>query len=472
MAYNIGCTGYSDICGYHEGIYYCDDFAWDSVTRSGNTVTVKNFRIKGNCYWQGTVIPECAGCGYCTYAWGQGWRFRVAAWKYSSDTYGSDWIARTDAVDISMGDKVRWYDNPHIIMSNASLGDISFTVGANDTSYSIKVGSVHYKNTNENIRDYTDSCAIITFTFPAGTKTIHAKATNATFDINKNGTVVGEDVSDYSATWDYNTKYDISDIKATGRYYLTYQSTDLSGNLTTDKDWTVAEALLQYIGFNVTGTNVTFDVKIDGVTKANDVEAYGESNVKQQLKYSISDVKRKNGNYILDSKNEASGTTGSSDISINAGVASPISFTSSIGKITPLEVNAACEITIDDKSGRTRNWNFVAKLKKGSTTLATITKTTGTAKTAEVKFDRNAVGKALLTDVNYTVEWEISDKTDKYNQIFLASANFKLPCLGYVVTPTAKRKISYYTVSELSHDEAMVPTLKYGFKRATKRKDA
>ena len=475
MAHNVGCTGYSDVCGWHAGDFYVDGITWDSIERSGNTVTVKNLRVNGRFYWQGTSVPSCPGCGYCTYGWMQGWKIRVGVWKGSSNTQGTDWIGQTGEIDISGGGDTRWYDNPHVLSNNSGFGNLSITVGASDTSYKLRFGSRFYKTNDpgRNWRDGSDGYYELTITFPAGTKKIKCTATNATFDIKKAGTSVGDDVSSYEATWDYNTKYDISDIKAKSGYYLTSTTSDTSGYLTTDKTINVASAT-KYITFKVTGTNVLFDVKLNNSVVANDQASYTNSSTKQGWAYSVYDIKRKNANYILDSTNPRSGTTSSSDITIAAGVASAISFASSIDYKSPLKVTSTCTITIDDKSGRTRNWYFVAKLKQGNTVLATLNKTTGTTKTATLTFDRASTANKLLVDTTYTVEWTISDKTDTFGQTFTKSSTFTLPCLGYIVTETGRKKISYFTITypyDIAQDDPSLAPLagvtKYSFKRVT-----
>lgn len=295
---------------------------------------------------------------------------------------------------------------------------------------------------------------------------VKATAENATFDIKKGSSSAGNDVSSYEATWDHGTTYTISDIKAKSGYYLTETTTDTSGTITAAKTWTIAKAK-KYITFKVTGTNVTFDAKLNGSVVADDKESYSNTSTKQGWSYSVYDIKKKGDGYILDSTNATSGTTSSSDITINAGVASPISFTSSVTYKSPIKVTSKCDINIDDKSGRTRNWYFVAKLKQGNTVLATLNSTTGTTKSCTLTFNRESTSQVLKVDTTYTVEWTVSDKTDTFGQSFTSTSTFTLPCLGYVVTNSSKKKISYFTITDAT-DAPTAGKVNYSFKRITK----
>lgn len=455
---NWGCTSTTYNGVEHYGDYKAG-LSYDSVVRSGNTVTIKGLKLTGPIHCQ---YARACYTG-CYFGWLATWGGKYAMYNGSSEVKSSYFHQG------NYGDY--WWSSDQHFSNGVSWGDYSFTVGANDTSKTFQLKGGPQKGPGGAY--YPDQWLSFSVSFPKGTKTIKCTATNATFDLKKAGTTVGNDISSYEATWDYNTAYAISDIKAKSGYYLTSQTTDTSGNLTSDKTINVASAT-KYITFKVTGTNVTFDVKLNNSVVANDQASYNNTTTKQGWSYSVYDIKRKNANYILDSTNAKSGTTSSSDITINAGVASPISLASSITYKTPLQVTSTCTITIDDKSGRTRNWNFVAKLKKGSTVLATITKTTGTTKSVSVTFDRNTTANRLLVDTQYTVEWTINDKTDTFNQTFTSSTNFTLPCLGYIVDSGSSKKISYFTITypyDIAQDDPSLAPLagvtKYSFKRVS-----
>jgi len=454
--------GWSNYSG-HNLTYHMGKVTYDSVERSGNTVTVKGLKAYGPL----TYTVDYGG----DFGWASTWYHYEIICDYGSQHSAGSNVRAESGNMYTTSNPSWWSGSGGTLWGNSSSvaisKDISFTVGNTDTSktFSIFVGKTSASGYNAKYVDPGEPYSTFTISFPKRQISIKATAENATFDIKKAGTSVGNDVDSYSANWDYNTAYAISDIKAKDGYYLTETTSDTSGNLTANKEWVIAKAK-KYITFKVTGTNVTFDVKLAGTTVADDKESYSNTTVKQGIAYVVSDIKKKGANYILDSTNAKSGTTGSSNITINAGVASPISFASSITYKSPIKVTSKCDITIDDKSGRTRNWNFVAKLMKGNTVLATKTVTTGTTKTATVTFDRETTSNRLLTDTDYYVAWTISDKTDSFNQSFSSStAKFQLPCLGYIVNSTAKKKISYFTITT-SIDEG--GTTKYSFKRVTK----
>lgn len=449
--------GYTDVTYsgyYHRGDYQAG-LICDSVTRSGDTVTIKNIRSSGTvrCHFRG----KCSrGCYF-------GW---AASWYARFDLIGTNGqVAKTTR--FHQGDYGDYYMSQDQNFSSFNWGDYSFTVGPGDTSKTIKLQcGPQKKSGNSWSTYYPDQKLSFTVTFPKAQRTIKVTAENATFDIAKGTTNVGNNVESYTGTWDYNTAYNITDIKAKPGYYITEKTSDVSGNLTSSKTWVVAKAK-KYAGIKITGTNVTFDVKLGNNTVANDKTSYTSTSVAQGTKYYVTDVKKIGADYILDSRNQVSGTMGTTDVNINAGVASPIKFSSSITTKNPIKVTSKCDITIDDKSGRTRNWHFVAKLKQGNTVLATLEATTGTAKTCTLTFNRESTTNVLKVDTNYTVAWTINDKTDSFSQSFTSSSSFSLPCLGYVVTPTSTKKISYFTITDAT-DAPSNGKVNYSFRRVTR----
>lgn len=198
----------------------------DSVTRSGNTVTIHNVRLYA--WLTNDSTPGHSNIGYMTW--------------YSTYNYNSLFIAggNTQTRGYSVG--AGTYYPGHQFLSQ-SYGDISFTVSASATSATIQF---HFSNDNEEGSRRTG-----TVTFPANTKYLNVNVNKVDSSGNRtevsNGTVgkfdeyvpnntkIGSQVSD-QVGWDYaaGTTYKINNVtEQSADWYYTGNS-EYSGTLNSD----------------------------------------------------------------------------------------------------------------------------------------------------------------------------------------------------------------------------------------------
>lgn len=221
--------------GYHQAYYRCGGLSYDSVTRSGNTVTMTNVKIKSYVQF---VRTRGSYFGYTSvyYDW-------IGIWDNSSTTAsGTAPIAKTSQFQ-NNASNTRYYDSPHTVRTgDLSMGNVSFTVSGNAAgTKTFKLGLAFGKsNSNSNSNSYRESgspAPTFTVSYPANTVKLTVKGSKdggtategtsgyATFDVTVGGTKVSEDTATYNGDVTMGSSYTINDVKETSaNWYYTGSS--------------------------------------------------------------------------------------------------------------------------------------------------------------------------------------------------------------------------------------------------------
>lgn len=207
---NIGYSG-------HTGKMRVQYLSYDSVSRSGNTVTVTGFKVHGNhqCY------DMTLNFGWAV-TW---WAFYVLWLDGKSYTGTSDCLGKTGTVKIS---DYGWFTTNPTTFSTATLsfGNVSFSVSSSAAgSQKIHLGAGINKanNNTETSRGSSDPHPSFSISYPANAfklnvnvmKGTNEDTTGATgkFDIYvPDTTKVGSQVSDYNQNVNSGTKYKINNV--------------------------------------------------------------------------------------------------------------------------------------------------------------------------------------------------------------------------------------------------------------------
>lgn len=236
----IGMTDYN-ADGYHKAYYRCGGISYDSVTRSGNTVTLTNVKVKAYVQF---VRTNGNYFGYTAvfYDW-------IGIWDSSSTTAsGTAPIAKTTQFKNNTSN-TRYYDTPHTVRTgDLNIGNISFTVsGDGSGSKTFKVGLAFGKqNSNSNSNSYRasgDPAPTFTVNYPANLVNLTVKGSKdgtaqdslsgyGTFDLTIGSTKVGEDITSYNTGVQYNSTYTVTDVRETSANYYYTGTASYTGTLT------------------------------------------------------------------------------------------------------------------------------------------------------------------------------------------------------------------------------------------------
>lgn len=227
--------------GYHKAYYRCGGVYYDDVTRSGNTVTIHNVKIKSYVQF---VRTNGSYFGYTAvyYDW-------IGIWDSSSTTAsGTAPVAKTTQFK-NNDSNTRYYDTPHTVRTgDLNIGNVSFTVSGDSAgTKTFKLGLAFGKqNSNSNSNSYrasSDPAPTFTVSYPANTVSFVVKGSKdgtaqdttsgmGSFDVTLGGTKVGEDVNTYNGSAIYNSSYTVSDIRETSNNYYYTGSTSYTGTAT------------------------------------------------------------------------------------------------------------------------------------------------------------------------------------------------------------------------------------------------
>lgn len=227
--------------GYHRAYFRCGGLSYDDVTRSGNTVTITNVKIKSYVQF---VRTDGSYFGYSSvyYDW-------IGVWDSSSTTAaGTAPIAKTAQFQNNTAG-ARYYDSPHTVRTgDLSIGNISFTVSGNNAgTKTLKLGLAFGKsNSNANSNSYresSDPAPTFTVSYPANTVNLTVKGSKngtaqdttagmGSFDVTVAGTKVGDNVTTYNTGVTYGSSYTIDDVRETSNDYYYTGSASYTGTAT------------------------------------------------------------------------------------------------------------------------------------------------------------------------------------------------------------------------------------------------
>lgn len=229
--------------GHTCGIW-ADNWYYDSVTRSGNTVTVKGLRVVGNKFGRNLTGGS--------FGWSKNWYCWWGCWT-GSTTAGNNPIAKSGTVLMATANS--WWNENHIYHSgDVYLNDFSFTVsgsGAGTKTFYVGV-AFNMDNTNTtSYRDGTDPAPSFTISYPSNTKYLNVNVNKVDSSGNRteagdgsvgkfdeyvpNTTKIGSQVSD-QVGWDYaaGSTYKINNVtEQSADWYYTGNS-EYSGTLNSD----------------------------------------------------------------------------------------------------------------------------------------------------------------------------------------------------------------------------------------------
>ncbi len=229
----------------HSGTLKCDRLVYDSVTRSGNTITINNLRVEGNHYGTALTLPF----GWTRAFWG--W---YGIWDNGSTTYGgTSPLIKTGTVCLQSG-YGWWNDDPHIFHSGTmSFGNLSWTVsssasGSRTFKFGLGFGTENSNANSNSSRDGSDPAPQFTVSYPANTKSLDVNLDkNGTsvgntdgylkFDIYvPNTTKVGSQVTDYyNASITTGTTWKVNNITEQSADWYYTGSSEYSGTLNDNK---------------------------------------------------------------------------------------------------------------------------------------------------------------------------------------------------------------------------------------------
>lgn len=261
-----------------------DGFTYDSVVRSGNTVTIKNCRMNKNQF--GTNFSGG------DFGWARTWYMN---WQIGTGYSGNritGVLGQTPSIKLS--DYGWWGATQWYIFGTTDLyfGDISFTVNSGDTSKKLYIAGILDVGTNNGEYGY------FTVTFPASNYALDVYASNAKFDVYINGTRVAYQVSSFYETYSSGTTYQVKNINPNSGYRLSSStSTSYSGTLTGDKSITIST--VRTYSFSWSCTNCTGDPYIGSSRQANDTNSYSTT-VDSGSSLSVQDIRANSGYFFSD----------------------------------------------------------------------------------------------------------------------------------------------------------------------------
>lgn len=227
--------------GYHQAYYRCGGLSYDSVTRSGNTVTMTNVKIKSYVQF---VRTKGSYFGYTSvyYDW-------IGIWNNSSTTAsGTAPIAKT-AQFKNNNPRTRYYDSPHTVRSgDLNIGNVSFTVSGNTAgTKTFKLGLAFGRsnsNSNSNSGRTSGSPApTFTVSYPANTVKLTVKGSKdggtatedtsgcGTFDVTVADRKVKEDTTTYKSDILMGSSYTVNDVKETSANWYYTGSSSYTGTV-------------------------------------------------------------------------------------------------------------------------------------------------------------------------------------------------------------------------------------------------
>lgn len=226
--------------GYHRAYYRCGGLSYDSVTRSGNTVTMTNCKIKSYVQF---VRTDGYYFGYASvyYDW-------IGIWDSSSTTAaGTAPIAKTVQFQNNTAG-ARYFDTPHTVRTgDLSIGNISFTVSGNNAGtktfkLALAFGLSNSNADSNSYRESSDPAPSFTVSYPAnlvnltvkGSKDGTAQDTTAgmgSFDVTIGTTKEGDNVNTYNTGHIYGSSYTVDDVRETSNNYYYTGSSSYTGTL-------------------------------------------------------------------------------------------------------------------------------------------------------------------------------------------------------------------------------------------------
>lgn len=232
----------------HTGTLKVDRLVYDSVTRSGNTITVKGLRVEGNHY--GTNLTLNFGWTRAFYGW-------YGIWDNGSTTYGgTSPLKKTGTVCLQSG-YGWWTSDPWIFYTGTmNFGDLSWTVsssaaGSRTFKFGMGFGTENSNADSNSSRDGSDPAPQFTISYPANTKYLNVNVNKVDGSGNRtevsdgsvgkfdeyvpNTTKIGSQVSD-QVGWDYaaGSTYKINNVtEQSADWYYTGNS-EYSGTLNSD----------------------------------------------------------------------------------------------------------------------------------------------------------------------------------------------------------------------------------------------
>lgn len=233
----------------HSAHLRVDRLVYDSVTRSGNTITINNLRVEGNHYANDfNTLPF--GWTSAFYAW-------YGIWDNGSNTYaGSAPLVRTGTITLN-GGYGWWNSSPWIWFTGTKgFGNLSWTVssgaaGSRTFKFGCAFSSTNANGNGNSMRDGSDPVATFTVSYPANTRYLNVNVNKVDAAGNRtevsdgsvgkfdeyvpNTTKIGSQVSD-QVGWDYTagTTYKINNITEQSVNWYYTGNAEYSGTLNAD----------------------------------------------------------------------------------------------------------------------------------------------------------------------------------------------------------------------------------------------